>query len=570
MTTTSAIMRRNLQYRWMREAIVVVSAMALAPTLSFAQQAAATGYEEYAKRELENAKLLLPAAERSFQQEIIATRVARFQQTGNAAMIFALAMEKLPPDLVIPTFANLTTNANAEARGFALLGLTNCDPPAIAAVDRIIQCYSDPDDEVAWRAAEAISAIGPGAVAAVGPLKARLARTEDYMRQRRAAINALARIGPAAVDSIPLIEKFVRDLDTNTAYDAFKAIGAIRNEPSIDPASIAGDNGQLFLGRDAYRAFAAINSGAVPRDGALAALRTVLLGGAPSAQKAMALEAIGSLKPSDPETIAVVLKYSVIDDGFLSRIAEDSLHDFAPTDEKTMLVLASALSLKNERLALLSAKALLRFGPRVTAQLGVILKNLRESTGTTDYSLIGAYLDLLRAIGKKSGGATELLTGWLADDSMIYHDRPQFASKALRRYLVVTLADIGITPAALPAIADLLANSNDEDSVAAGARGAAALGRGAAPLAATLQKILETQGLDAASDLNRIESGPIRWDANVTSAYLETIRALEKIGPAAKPAISILRKRAEDPVVESPLPKYQQEAARVADVLSRG
>jgi len=166
------------------------------------------------------------------------------------------------------------------------------------------------------------------------------------------------------------------------------------------------------------------------------------------------------------------------------------------------------------------------------------------------------------------------LTSLLAIDAPIYQDRTRFSSMFIRKYVLLTLTDIGITSEAIPAIIDELSNAAHLENVAAAARAAGALPERQEVVVPYLAGVLTRMRLpkDAhALDLNTIGLTRFSPDTPVTSLPLEVIRALVRIGSAAKSSVPVLRARAQDPAMSSPdyyLP-YQAEAARAADILSK-
>jgi hypothetical protein len=158
----------------------------------------------------------------------------------------------------------------------------------------------------------------------------------------------------------------------------------------------------------------------------------------------------------------------------------------------------------------------------------------------------------------------------LAEDSLIYQGRPSCLARAVRRYLLLTLADVGMPAEAIPTVLDELTNALEPATLAAAARAAGTVSRGQDQVVPFLKRALARRGLETGVRLETIESRSGPATEPNTSPYLEIVRALARLGPAAKAALPELRERARDAVRQSPyFPAYQQEAARVAETLSQ-
>jgi hypothetical protein len=194
---------------------------------------------------------------------------------------------------------------------------------------------------------------------------------------------------------------------------------------------------------------------------------------------------------------------------------------------------------------------------------------LRRSTGTNNFRRVGAYLHVLRAIGPEAAQVAPALAKLLPETAPIYQGLLPFYARSIRRYLLLTLSDIGVPPEAVPVIIDEPNAALEPPTIAAAARAAGRIGTAPDQVVPFLKRALSEKGLDVAVRLETIEVKTPRFNGTETSPYLEIIRALEQLGPAAKDAIPVLRTRARDAVRHSgySLP-YQQEAARVAEKLS--
>ncbi len=525
-------------------------------------------YAQYLENEFAGNRPFVQEAERRARQGIISSRLAQFEKTKEALFVFSLVQEQLPPEEVAPVYADLLRQPDPQVRSAALYGLSLCGSAALPFLVRIIECYEDQEDEVSWRAVAAIASLGEGAQPAVRPLMERLQRVDDTRRQRRAAVVALGRIGPPASEAIPLLEGELENSESATALEAFRAIGAIRNEPALD-ASFAARGSDVFLGRDGFRAFQSLREGRLASGDAVEVLDALLRLEPPAPVAILALELMGSFSSGSPDIIELLLDWIASPDDLVAQSATAALAKSPMTDAGAMEFLVRELNASQARKASAAATALARFGPKASPFVPAVMDVLRECTGETDYELVGAYLDILRAIGSDAAIAAPLLASLLPEDSPIYDGRSPHFAKSIRKYLLVTLADVGITSQAIPAIVDLLANSGQAVMIAAGARAAGALRAKQEMVIPYLLKVLELDDLAIGTSLDGIATRVLRPGPHLTSAYLEAIRALARMGPAAKEAVPVLRWRAQDPANPSPFyPRYQEEAAQAAAVIS--
>jgi HEAT repeat protein len=101
----------------------------------------------------------------------------------------------------------------------------------------------------------------------------------------------------------------------------------------------------------------------------------------------------------------------------------------------------------------------------------------------------------------------------------------------LRSYVVVTLGDVGVPPAALPPLLEILANVDERLSpveVGAAIRAAGSLGERGEPFVPYLTEVLALDRLNATEfSLERYE--PLYPEEEATTVRLEAVRALGSI-----------------------------------------
>jgi cytochrome oxidase Cu insertion factor (SCO1/SenC/PrrC family) len=148
---------------------------------------------------------------------------------------------------------------------------------------------------------------------------------------------------------------------------------------------------------------------------------------------------------------------------------------------------------------------------------------------TTEAELAAA-LDALRTQGPVARAAGPALAALLSERSALYQERGPREVARLRFSLLATLAEIGPPPEALPAILAELVHGHRPAVRAAAARAAGALG-------ATAAVPYLVQVLEPATHDDVVSLGPAQ---EPTGVRIEAVRALARIGPAAREAAATL------------------------------
>lgn len=155
----------------------------------------------------------------------------RYRSDRRRAAAKTLGLIGRPADVVVPALQQaLQENPNTLTAREAVVALGKIGPGAKAAVPDIVAALDT--KAVGYRGLQALAGIGPGAVDAIDELTRRLAGAD--VLNRRYAAEALGRIGPAAKGSIPALVKAFRPLK---ADDPFRvaivvAIGRLEGYPS--------------------------------------------------------------------------------------------------------------------------------------------------------------------------------------------------------------------------------------------------------------------------------------------------------------------------------------------------
>ena len=177
---------------------------------------------------------------------------------------------------------------------------------------------------------------------------------------------------------------------------------------------------------------------------------------------------------------------------------------------------------------------------------------LRAADGRTAARQVADDLERLSAAGPAAAGSTvATLAALLAPQAALYAGRDQREVGRLRAFVLLTISRLGGARQVWPVILDHLANSHTPYEFAAGARAAAAVGPDAAPAAPLLVGPFEAHYGDDVFQLDRFGEAEDP-SGESTTAVLEALRTLSRIGPAARSEARVVRAWLASTVALSP------------------
>ena len=238
----------------------------------------------------------------------------------------------------------------------------------------------------------------------------------------------------------------------------------------------------------------------------------------------------------------------------------NSLDRLLPKSRQTAVNLTELLKSRELGVRIGAAKGLRALGSDAKISVPRVAEKLLGVTSSTDIDEFCAYLDLIRTLGKDAKECAGQLTKLLSERSAIYEGRAKPTVYKLRAYILLTIADVGEASAALESITDMLATS-DKDMVfnfAAAAYAAGSLGENGANLTQLLLRAVRSDFIDVALTFESFDS-KVNFK-NRTSARLETIRALGKIGSGALIAMPALIEIAKREPSSRMLPAWSSDA----------
>ena len=455
---------------------------------------------------------------------------------------------RLPPNEGVPVFSQLLEHPLPIVRYKALWILGGqYGTQAASAVPRVVQLLGDAGSPeiVVMAAARALGLIRLAVPGAIQSLTQRLDQAAAFGVQTKTnLLQALGAFAAVAKDAEPVILKMLEDPQTavqSVAFDTWGLVAPVSLNGGAMPTltaetltNLSPVQVRLVLG------LLAANS--PHSDDNLLWLEQLYQTDSRPYVRCAIVKAIGSGLNGSERLIPILLRAAGSDDDYLADLALQALSAVdVGASPAALNALVVGLSEPKDRVKQLTALILKRLGARAASAVPALTAALAQSNSNTDEQVLAAYLDALRAIGPAAGGASQTMTDLLPEQSEIYQNRSESVAHHLQAYLLGTLAQVGVPASALPFILDGLANSDASmpEVYAGAARAAGALGpegREAIPF------LLRALKPDFRNDFVNLDdySAHHTVTGEFTTCRIEAIRALAKMGPAARDAAALL------------------------------
>ena len=490
--------------------LATIAAATLALTVAAGEGTAATD-ERPLSPELERRVDAALEAAAAARREAHIGRLLRELQVAERAsdqtvLMAALGSLELSAAEGVPIYTGLLDGPEVVSYG-ALAALTAYGDEASAALPGVIDVLRDRSrtSHVRAAAASALGVLGGASGEALDALVAYLREPGRSVKARTSGLGAIARFGPAARDARSLVAGYLDSPWSDVQYAAYRALGSIA--PTTEAA--AGSLVELVQASP-ERGFAALRAIQQQGDDGLrhAAEVAELVRREPRAYvRAMGIRTLAKIDAGGAAVAAALIDGVASGDELLAELAGDALRRLSTADASSVATLGEALAHPHDDVRFAAAEALARFGEAALPAVPRVVAALRQADGGTDHHQVGAYLDVLRAVGPPAREAALDLVVVLSGDEL-FAGRRDLHDMALRTYLLVTLAEIGVPSAALPAILSNL-RSGMPPAFAAAARAAAALGPEAAT-AVPLRPMTSTAPKPSVRSLVVIGYSPMR------------------------------------------------------------
>ena len=518
------------------------------------------------------------AAPKDFVQGLIDLLAVPNEEKQRYA-VSGLTQRVVAPERVLPAFLKLLGSDFSSVRSSGAYGLGHYGEKSRFAVPELLKVLQgDKKEDVSVETARALTRIDPENPAVIAAL-AHVA-TQPRDRASFAAIEALGEIGSGAHQAAPTLVGLLstQPNDAETSARAFEALGQIqrkRFDLSTSQAALLLQQLDAAPKEHLAAAFAILREHPT-RDLAPTLIAILQTRPEPHFRHAAigVLEKIG-VGSSEATTRAMLLQLER--ENIVARAAERAFWFVQEGDEPAVAPLAQALEHRSSLVRRVASQALAEIGPQAEGASAALIRVLQKELGSEypSYQTVqGAARALTNIELKASGVASDVLELLDAPTPPRRHDfRPQ---------LLAVLAAVGAPPNAIQrqkTLKHVLEGlQNPSPALRAGAaRVAATLGKDAAPAVPLLIAVLDFKAFDVPKSqlfegiylsihvpthLNRSELDTYKasHSQGATTASLEAIRALARIGSAAHSAIPTLNRYAQSRDGEPLYSFYRQDA----------
>lgn len=407
-------------------------------------------------------------------------------------------------------------------------------------------------------------------------------------------LDALGAMGPAAKEAVPAIQKHLKDTDVSVQLKAFHSLGKVKAMPEPSLAMLKKMTRIDWNDADgAYPTLTAIQAAGPKADFTVPLLLQSLGEDLPTYLRCVMVRTLGQAGTSDSQAAKAMFDalgkpFGPNDAGrqdaiiAVNREAVEALAKLDAKNERIVAVLADRLGDLDPYGRDIAAITLKRSGPSGKSAVPALAKALKRTDSATDPERLRVLLDACRSIGPGAASCGDVIIDLLIERKRFDKNPPKEIdgernrernrrdkANALRVLMKLTLADIGMPQKALPFILDTLAN-REYRAFAAATRAAGSLGKEAKKAVPLLMRVLDPKFVDQAMHLDTLGTIWVLPEGERSSARIEAIRALAKIGPDARAALPRLLEMLDDPMpTEGNLP-YNEEVRRAVKAIRGG
>lgn len=479
--------------------------------------------------------------------------------------LWEIALLRPPVDVGLPVYVPLLRHESRDVRARALATIAGYGPAAADAVDEVLAVLQHEGDEI-WRSSERVEAIRTlGEIGRANPrlvevLAGYLNLSTNKAMEAIVATRALGNFGPNAASALPQLRALLDSDKEFVKHDAYEAIGRIAARPLpdddeaprllADVASLEPAEGYALL--EWLREKPKL---AAPHQRQL--IHAYWNRECPIYVRYVLVETMHAWSKGDYSAVKILMdsfenKAPHGRDPRLSGAAATSLWKIQSTDDNVVNLLIPRLNGSDHDDFRMLLTLLARLGPLAT-RADAALASLLESEAVGRSSIrFHACLEAVQAIGPGCDRCAAVLAKLLADARA--EERPAAGRSRLAVYqfrIVFVLAELGVEAlaAAHKELLDLFHETERSIEFAVAARALSILGDSSEEVVSELvaslqQEAFRIRSMDSQLVIDRW--GPYPGDPEfTTTARLEVIAALGRLGPTAGEAVPALERIVE-------------------------
>jgi hypothetical protein len=468
-----------------------------------------------------------------------------------------LKQARIPAEEGVPFLMKWLDNKSEVVKRTAMRMLGVYGTEAKSAVPMLQQLMSgDPIRNVRDDAMLTLTKIEPKNAEIAAAILERLGAAGADDSTNRAVLQALIAVAPLVPRSaVPRIAKFQEHRWAEMGIYAHEAIGKILalERPTLEQLRKMEAIDWRNAPDQGYSIFATIAEAGNKAEFAVPLLVELLIADLPPYLECVTLETLGKVKTGNPKLISALLDRMMAKDPLVRGKAYQALMIVDLKEPASVRAVAKGLRHSDPRVRSESAALLRRWDEtnKLTPAghdeiLAPLIETIKEANDELAAGNLSSCLLLLRGFGARAAPVAETLEKMYRSDAYFKKLGKPFAAYQ-RASLLEALANIGIPESARPLFLEALQKgpTNEADSgyaytVSARAVAAFAEAKQVVPLLLPALKVKGKEREFSYVDWSR--KGP---DGRSTTARLEAIRALARIGPEASDALPLLREIAD-------------------------
>jgi HEAT repeat protein len=465
-----------------------------------------------------------------------------------------LKRARIPAATGVPFLLGWVDHRAELTKRTAMHMLADYGAEARPAVPRLRQLMDHSIRGVREDAMLTLARIDPGNKEIAEAIVERLGAKGSDDSENRAAIRALILMATVVPKSaVPKIAAFRDHRWTEVCMYANEAAGKVLDvpRPSLEKLREMETIDWRSMPDHGYSILTAIRDAGPKADFAVPLLVELLISNPPAYLQCAVLDTVSKVNAGNPRLIAAVLETLLSSDPVLAERARQAITYMDLSRPEAVRAMARGLRHSDSRVRFQAAVNLRswvqRAEPAPTALADVyppLLATLQEVNDNVPPGQLDVYIELLRGFGPDAEPAADVLWKIFTSETYFRKHQPNVGLTPLPGRLLAVLSDIGVPPAAQPRLLEEVKKGpapppDSGYTYAAACRALATFGAKARDAVPWMLPALKVQGQE--SQFFFLEWSPQKRSSTTTTARLEVVRALGKIGPDAREALPLLK-----------------------------